>query len=244
MAFRFRPPTASPSRIPRPENRASPVSCLVVLFIAIGLLLTVFGISAYVQYATLRIIDPVLASGSLGVALALGFSGIFLMVFPPAFVKLLLRKTDPRTDDSFPDGVRDLPPSSLPPPAISPPPESDTISGFSRTGDPSPLPTWVKTPHQTIEELHRLNERSKAHPQLSLKELSRRLKSLEIRVGKLQKRVIRNQPLEPEELLDSLAIEEDVRSCLLEALEESHAKGEVSEKYYQRKYAQLKPVED
>ena len=111
-------------------------------------------------------------------------------------------------------------------------------------GDPSPVPEWIQTTPLMVDEQQILNEQIKAPPQLSLEELTRRLKGLEIRVGKLRKRLLRAKPVVSEELVDSIAVENDVRACLLEALELQHTKGEISDDFYRRKYEQLKLAED
>ena len=222
----------------------SPFNCVIVLFIAIGILLLVFGIGAFVQYANLHYFYPSLGAGVLGVAFALSLGGIFLIVLPPMFMKILSQETGRESDEDFPDEVGDIPDLSMPHLTRTSLSGADSPSVFARTGDPSPLYGWVKSTHRPVSDLGASNEQIKAPPQLSLEELTRRLKGLEIRVGKLRKRVINSKPLETKELLDSITVEDDVRACLLAALEDQHAKGEISDDFYRRKYAQLKPAED
>jgi hypothetical protein len=222
----------------------SQFSCVVVLFIAIGLLMLVFGISAIVQYASLQFASPSLAAGVLGVGFALSLGGIFLIVLPPLFLKIRSQETEREDDEYSPDEEGGLSEVSLPPTARSPRSGVDSRAVFTRKGDLGLLQDGVKPTRQPIGDLHSSKGQSKPLPQLSLKELTRRLKGLEIRVGKLRKRVLTTKPQDPEELLDSICVEEEVRACLLEALEDQYARGEISEAFYRRKFAQLKPAED
>ena len=203
-----------------------------------------FGISAYVQFATYRVINPSLAGGSLVVALALGFGGISLVILPPALMKLLGRDTGQEDDGSVSDEITGLPEAATPSVVASTPLGRDARTVSPRMGDPSPVPEWIQTTPLMVDEQQILNEQIKAPPQLSLEELTRRLKGLEIRVGKLRKRLLRAKPVVSEELVDSIAVENDVRACLLEALELQHTKGEISDDFYRRKYEQLKLAED
>ena len=159
-------------------------------------------------------------------------------------MKLLRRKTGQEDDDSVLDEVNGLPEASAPALVTSTPPKRDSRAAFTRMGDPSPIREWIETPHLVGDEQRILSEQSKAPHQFSLEELTRRLKGLEIRVGKLRKRLLRTKPVVSEDLFESIAVENDVRACLLEALELQHSKGEISDDFYQRKYEQLKPAED
>jgi hypothetical protein len=204
----------------------------------------VFGFSAYIQYSTLRFINPTLASSILVMAIPLSIGGLFLIVLPPAFMKLIKRETGLEHDETFPDEVTGLPDVSASPSVVSPQSSNEFRAVYTRTGDPSSLPEWIKTTHQGVGGLPSSNEHTKRLPRLSLEELIRRLKGLEIRVGKLRKRVLHVKAPYRVDHPDSFTIENEIRACLLEALEDQHAKGEISDEFYHRKRSQLKPAKD
>jgi hypothetical protein len=219
------------------------VSCLIVVFIGIGILIIALGFSAYLRYSTFRYINPFIAILNLNWAIGLGLGGILLLFLSPVLYRFYRHKTGPETDEFSPDGMGELPELSTSP-ATFHELENDSMTVLTRTGESTPLPSWLKKIDDALEDEKSSNEEPAGLPQLSLEELAQRLKGLEIRVGKLRKRVLTTKTLEQKDFLDLEGIEAGARACLLEALEAQHGKGVISNEFYKRKSAQLKPDGD